>query len=48
MVLEFQGRRPEDAFMSFCWHHRRLTLAILAFVFCGIPAIVGFLIGLAF
>lgn len=48
MHLEFQGRRPEDAFMSWVWHHPKASLAVIACVFCGVPALVGFLIGLSF
>ncbi|AFU87916.1 hypothetical protein CcrColossus_gp046 [Caulobacter phage CcrColossus] len=47
MDFEYRGRRPEDAFMSWVWHHPRVALAVAFGIMSGIPALVGFLMGLA-
>lgn len=37
--------RPEDLFLSWCWHHPRLTTGIVFGFISGIPFLVGLALG---
>lgn len=45
MFSTADGSRPEDLFLSWCWHHPRATTSIVFGIISGLPFLAGVFLG---